>query len=383
MSTDTTTMADGQANTDTDTLSLFGDDMPAGAEGDGADEVASELVDVAELVNGQSLVVLSRTEAGLAKLRADLATKTYDLTTAAGNRDARVDRRRCVKLRAGVEKVRADLLSPVLEFTRKVNAEAKRITAEIAAIENPLDAAIKADAERRERERKAREEAEAQRLAGLRALVDKIMAGFVVGIDTWPVDKIHADLCDLAASECSPELADVEPYFAFEKAGALVAMSAALRSAQEKAAAEALAALEERDRREREREREELQKTRSELAAMQARLDAAEAKQAAPDPLPGPPAAEPCAGVGSTPMPEEKPRPAPRRSGRSAAAVEPRLFSLLDLNNMISPLGISSGGLHELGFKAVDSQPGAVPQHYLVSDLPAIQAALVACINKE
>ncbi len=127
----------------------------------------TELVDVAEIRNGQAIVKLNHTEAGLAALRADLLNKTYDLTTTKGDKEARADRLRCVTLRTTLEKRRKELKAPAIEFGKLIDAEAKRISSAIEVIEAPIDWQIKADEDRRERERAERERIEGERVAKL------------------------------------------------------------------------------------------------------------------------------------------------------------------------------------------------------------------------
>lgn len=122
-----------------------------------------EVIDRAEINNGKALVAYSRTEAGLLALKEDLAGKTYDLATVKGNEAARQDRQRCVSLRTALDKKRLEFKRPVLDIGKLIDAEAKRITDEILALEAPIDAAIKADEERREKIRLEKAAAEAER----------------------------------------------------------------------------------------------------------------------------------------------------------------------------------------------------------------------------
>ena len=137
-------------------------------------EVAFEVVDRAQIIDGTPLVKYSATEAGLAALKAELAGKTYDLKTTKGDAAARADRLRCVTLRTTLERRRKDFKAPALAYGKLIDTEAARITAEIEALEAPIDAQIKADEQRRaaekaERERIEREAAErhAARLAAI------------------------------------------------------------------------------------------------------------------------------------------------------------------------------------------------------------------------
>ena len=126
-------------------------------------EIAAEVVDRAQIVNGQPLVKYSATEAGLAALRTELAGKTYDLKTTKGDQAARADRLRCVTLRTTLEKRRKDFKAPALAYGKLIDTEAARITAEIEALEAPIDAQIKADEQRRAAIRAEQERIECSR----------------------------------------------------------------------------------------------------------------------------------------------------------------------------------------------------------------------------
>lgn len=139
-------------------------------------EKADELVDRAEINGGTVLVEYSRTEAALADLRAKYQGATYDLTTTAGDKAARAARLELVSLRTGLEKKRKELKAPAVEFGKRIDEEAKRITGEIVALEEPIDKQIKADEARREAERLERERLAAERAAGFRAKIDAIRA---------------------------------------------------------------------------------------------------------------------------------------------------------------------------------------------------------------
>lgn len=76
--------------------------------------------------------------------------------------------------RVALEKLRAELKAPALERTRLIDAEAKRITAELLAIEEPIDAAIKAEERRKEEEKAAKARAEAERVAGIQRRIAAI-----------------------------------------------------------------------------------------------------------------------------------------------------------------------------------------------------------------
>lgn len=102
--------------------------------------------------------------AGLADLRHRFAGVVFDLSTTKGDKEARQARQELVKLRGTLEAKRKELKAPALERSRLIDDEAKRIAAEILALEQPIDEAIKAAEARKEAERLARAQAEQARL---------------------------------------------------------------------------------------------------------------------------------------------------------------------------------------------------------------------------
>lgn len=118
----------------------------------------------------------SATAYGLAELRSRLAGRVYDVTTTAGMSDARKDRAELRTLRVGLEAKRKEIKAPALEHCRMIDAEAKRITTEIAALEDPIDEQIKAREAEQERARQERERAEAARLAAIHAELASLTA---------------------------------------------------------------------------------------------------------------------------------------------------------------------------------------------------------------
>ncbi|MEO8297084.1 MAG: hypothetical protein ABI574_04675 [Burkholderiales bacterium] len=126
------------------------------------------------LVATSAVAEYNRTEAGLADLRQRYAGVVFDMRTVAGDKAARAGRLELVKLRTSLDGVRKDLKAPLAAQVKLIDDEAKRITAEIKLLEEPIDAQIKADEARREAERKKREEQERQRAAAIRVRITEI-----------------------------------------------------------------------------------------------------------------------------------------------------------------------------------------------------------------
>ena len=118
------------------------------------EQTTVEVIDPAEAT--AAIAEYSPTEAALAELQERFGGVVWDLTTVKGNADARAARRELVTLRTNLEAKRKALKAPALEYAKRIDSEAKRIAAAIGAVEEPIDAQIKADEARREQERQAR-----------------------------------------------------------------------------------------------------------------------------------------------------------------------------------------------------------------------------------
>ena len=238
-------------------------------------EVATEVVDRAEITGGKPLVKYSATEAGLAALRKDLAGKTYDLKTVKGNDEARGDRLRCVTLRTTLEKRRKAFKEPALEYGKLIDAEAKRITAEIVALETPIDDAIRADETRRAAEKAERERIEAERVAKHQAAIATIR-NYVALANTpgMTAAKLTRGMVALQAMVFGEEFEEFAGQAEAARDEALAALevlhgTATLREAEAEAA--------ERQRVENERVAAENRRIAAELAEQQRKIDEARA----------------------------------------------------------------------------------------------------------
>ena len=189
-------------------------------------ESPPELLDRAEISAGRVLVEYSRTEAGLAELKAELAGKTYDLTTTKGDAAARADRLRCVKLRTALEAKRKEFKQPALLFGKTIDSEAARITAAIEALEQPIDAQIRADETRRAEEKAERVAGHRARIAAIRECVTKArglpssrIANGVVAVEALVTDEAtYQEFAREAADAKTETLAAMRELFTAAKA---------------------------------------------------------------------------------------------------------------------------------------------------------------------
>lgn len=196
-----------------------------------------------EPVTDDRLSKFRQQDAAIAKMRAE-----YTLLTVKNPSDehglklvhkARMEVKNC---RVAVEKLRKELKADSLEYGRKVDAEAKRITAMIEPIETHLEEqeAIVT----REKER-LKAEAEAKRMAILDDRIAKLLA---------------------AGSVLNPQLVEVMSPAKFAE---ILAEALALKSEKERIAAEKLAA----EEAEKKRQAEEAARNRAELEAQRKQLE--------------------------------------------------------------------------------------------------------------
>ena len=368
-----------------------------------------ELIDKAEVRDGQAIVKYSRTEHALAILREKYKDAKYDLTTTAGDKAARAARLELKTLRTDLEKKRTELKAPALLFGKTIDSEAARLTAEIQALETPIDAQIKADEKRREDERIAKEQAEAARRKVYTDGIAKI-AGYVEQAADLPAARIAAGITYLEGMN----LADFDDYLAEATAtrdrtvAALRALHAKAVAREEEAArldaerieqariaaeqAETARKLKEQQD-ELDRQRAEVQQREERIAAEErAKLErealeraaaerlqaeaaaaaerAAQAAAASPTPAPTYPPAAPTqplttGPVNVVPMPTKAP----------AATAMPPSLKLGEIQRRIAPLSIDAAGLAALGFQPTTTQGAA--KMYSAADLPRMLAAML------
>jgi colicin import membrane protein len=131
----------------------------------------------------------SPTAQGLAELRQRLGAMVYDVTTGKGMDEAKKDRAIARSLRTNLETLRTQIKAPALERCRAIDAEAKRLTAEIEELEKPIDAQIKAEENRKALEKAAKEQAERDRITAINARFDSVK-----GFPLKAVGKTYAEI---------------------------------------------------------------------------------------------------------------------------------------------------------------------------------------------
>lgn len=369
----------------------------------------TEVLDRAEISGEKVVVEYSATEAALATLRQKYADVVFDLTTTKGDKEARAARLELTTLRTSLEKKRKQFKAPALEFGKKIDSEAARVTAEILALESPIDEQIKADEQRRADERAERERIAAERAAAFRARIASIR-GFVAKCNGISAERIangiamveQVDVSAAAFEEFAPEAETA-------KAETLVSMRQILDETKHR---EEEAARVEAQRIENERVAAEQKRRADALAAQQAELDRrakelreAQEAQAEQDRIREESAAkaradliaEQAAAAANTAQVEHQMRildaaedkaivaptgytlasapPSHQTVVPEKAADTGARIKLGEINARIAPLSITADGLAELGFPHVATDKAA--KLYRESDYPRICEALI------
>jgi hypothetical protein len=126
----------------------------------------------------QPIAEYNKTEAALGFLRQRMANVEYDVTTTKGMAVAVADRAEVRGLRTSLESKRKELKAPALDYAKRIDSEAKRITAALLELEEPIDAQIKAEQARKEAEKSERERVERERITAIHARIAEVR-GFV------------------------------------------------------------------------------------------------------------------------------------------------------------------------------------------------------------
>jgi hypothetical protein len=184
----------------------------------------TEVIDRAEINDGNVLVKYNKTEAELSALRAKHEGVVFDLTTTKGDKEARAARLELVTLRTSLEKKRKEFKAPALDLGGKIDSEAKRVTAEIVKLETFIDQQIKADETRRANEKAERERIESERVLAIKLKIAAI-GGFVQKCNGISAERISNGITLVGQMDVS-----AETFFEFTndavnaRADALVAM---------------------------------------------------------------------------------------------------------------------------------------------------------------
>jgi hypothetical protein len=168
-------------------------------------EVASEVVDAAP--KGKEVAhfdELARINAGLAALQKESDEATWDIDTTKGEEEARRFRKKCVTLRSSVDAAYERCNAPLLKSQREARDLVKKIQGVVEKIEGVWDAKITAKEQRKAAEKKAREEAEAARIAAIRTKIADLSKS-AVSVAAGTAEDIQLVLDQLAGSQVTEE----------------------------------------------------------------------------------------------------------------------------------------------------------------------------------
>lgn len=136
---------------------------------------------------GTEIAEYTRTEAALADLAARYKGVVFDVATRDGMQTAIKGRAELRTYRVDLEKTRVNLKEGILKTGRLIDGEARRITAEIAALETPIDEQIKKQEKIKDDERMAAVRAEQARVeaeqAAIKAAEEKRLADALAEIE--------------------------------------------------------------------------------------------------------------------------------------------------------------------------------------------------------
>ncbi len=138
-----------------------------------------------------ALARFSAVDAGLAALRDRYNGIVFEVTTSKGLDLAKAARAEVREIRIGIEEVRKEAKAPILALGKKLDAEASRIKGELEKIEGPIDDQIKAEENRKEREKQERIAAEVKRVGDIQNRIAAI-AALVLDTPGASIEKLDA-----------------------------------------------------------------------------------------------------------------------------------------------------------------------------------------------
>ncbi len=218
----------------------------------------------------------SPTAAALAELRQKYEQAVFDTTTPIGMAKAIAARRELREVRVNLEKLRKELKAPALERSRLIDAEAKALTTQIEAMEDPIDAQIKAEEARKAEEKAERERIERERVEALHRRVTLIREQPTRYVGK-PATEIAAKIAALSGIEIGTDYAELQGDAHTAKAEAIATLTEMHAKAQEQEReAERLRIEREALEAERKTQAEQAERDRAELAKLRAEQEARE-----------------------------------------------------------------------------------------------------------
>lgn len=154
---------------------------------------------------GTQVVEYSPIATALANLRNRFTNVVFDVATTKGLDEARLARADIREYRYSLEKERVRVKAPVLARIGMLDGEAKRLTTELLALENPIDLQIKKREAEIEARRVAKESAERAHLKQIQQRLDWIkgLPGCAIG---YSADAIKDAISTLRELPVTPEL---------------------------------------------------------------------------------------------------------------------------------------------------------------------------------
>jgi len=134
----------------------------------------TDLVVAASAAVQDGIAEISAVRKGIEDLKTKYANAVFDVTVADGMEKAKAARREIREPRYAVERTRKDSKSKLAALGKSIDSEAANITAELLALEVPIDDQIKAEEKRKEDERQQKIVAEQQRQEAIRAALAAI-----------------------------------------------------------------------------------------------------------------------------------------------------------------------------------------------------------------
>lgn len=250
-----------------------------------SEQVTTPAASAEQSVTGTALAVISgtiaefdRVDAGIAALAQKYGGVAFAVDGTKGMQEAKDARLAVRGPRYAVETARKSAKTPLLELGREIDARAKGITGRLLEIEGPIDDQIKAEEDRREKEREAKRKAEAERIQRHESAIGEIAAVVMaaIGKNAAEIEAMRTDLAGKVLEgfeEYQPQ-ADRRRAEAVEKLGVMLADAQRKEEEQRKLAAEREALARERAEQER-AAAAEAERAAAERAAAEAELAAA------------------------------------------------------------------------------------------------------------
>lgn len=204
----------------------------------------SETIEIEVLDPAKPIAAYNPIKAGIEALAEKYGKTVFSVATTKDMDATKAARAEVREVRYNVESVRKQLKAPALAYSKRIDAEAAEYTAQLLAIETPIDETIKAEEARKAAEKAERDRIETERRKAVQAAIDTITSTALLAVGKTSaqikalVDNLSAHEITLDGYDDRAGEAEAAKHNTLEKLGEMQAHAAAHEAEQARMEAE-------------------------------------------------------------------------------------------------------------------------------------------------